>query len=110
VSRQQKLKSFMEQLVTYHKETKSESILAQPPIKTDKTDEIWESIQGFCLKCRRMREIKNPHHVMLNGRHAVQGICPKCGSKMSRLIKSRLDIDQDKLLESQIKNKKHKKG
>jgi predicted GH43/DUF377 family glycosyl hydrolase len=105
-----KLESFMAQLVTHHKETKSESIPARPPIKTDKPNEIPESIQGFCLKCRRTREIKNPRHVILNGRHAVQGICAKCGSKMSRLIKSSLDIEQDKLLESQIKNKKHKKG
>jgi hypothetical protein len=105
-----KLKSFLAQLVTYHKEAKPESSIAQPPIKTDKTDEVRESVQGFCLKCRRTREIKNPRHVILNGRHAVQGICPKCGSKISRLIKSGLDIDQDKLLESQIKNKKHKKG
>jgi predicted GH43/DUF377 family glycosyl hydrolase len=105
-----KLESFMAQLVTYHKEIKPESIPAQSTAKIEKTDEVRETIQGFCLKCRRTREIKNPRHVMLNGRHAVQGICPKCGSKMSRLIKSRLDIDQDKLLESQIKNKKHKKG
>jgi signal recognition particle subunit SEC65 len=105
-----KLKSFLEQLVTYHKEKKPESIPAQSPIKSDKTDEIREAIQGFCLKCRRTREIKNPRHVILNKRHAVQGICPKCGGKISRLIKSRSDIDQDKLLESQIKNKKHKKG
>jgi predicted GH43/DUF377 family glycosyl hydrolase len=105
-----KLKSFMEKLVTYHKETKPERIPAQSPAKIEKTDEIGEAIQGFCLKCRRTRQIKDPRHIMLNGRHAVQGICPKCGSKMSRLIKSRLDIDQDKLLENQIKNKKHKKG
>ena len=105
-----KLQSFMAQLVTHHKEIKPESIQAQPPVKTDKTDEVREAVQGFCLKCRRTREIRNPRHIMLNGRHAVQGICPKCGSKMSRLIKSKLDIDQDKLLESQIKNKKHKKG
>jgi Zn finger protein HypA/HybF involved in hydrogenase expression len=105
-----KLESFMAQLVTYHREIKPESIPAQSTAKIEKTDEVRETIQGFCLKCRRTREIKNPRHLMLNGRHAVQGICPKCGSKMSRLIKSRLDIDQDKLLESQIKNKKHKKA
>jgi Zn finger protein HypA/HybF involved in hydrogenase expression len=40
-------------------------------------------IQGYCVKCHAKAEIKNPHHlIMKNKRHAVQGICPKCGTKM----------------------------
>jgi len=59
-----KLEPFLEQLATNHKETKPDSIPAQPPTNTD---EIQGSIQGFCIKCRRTREIKNPRHIILAG-------------------------------------------
>jgi Zn finger protein HypA/HybF involved in hydrogenase expression len=48
-----------------------------------------EHIYGYCMKCRSKAEIKNPHHVtMKNRRHAVQGICPRCGTKMFRFRRS----------------------
>jgi rRNA maturation protein Nop10 len=37
-----------------------------------------------------MREIKNPRHVVLkNMRYTIQGVCPWCGGKLSRFVKSR---------------------
>ncbi len=101
-----KLNNFLEQLATNHKETKPESLPARPP--TNK--EIAEPVQGFCMKCRRTREIKNPRHVILNRRHAIQGICPWCGGKISRLIKSKSDIDEDTLLSGRIKTQINKEG
>ena len=89
-----KLEHFLEQLVTNHKEPKPESMPAHPTIIND---ELGGPIQGYCMKCRRMGEIKNPRYVILNMRHAIQGICPWCGSKISRFIKSRSDIDEDTL-------------
>ena len=81
-----KLGSFLEQLATNHRETKPASIPVQPPNKTRKSA---EPIQGYCLKCDQMQEIQKPRHVILkNMRHAIQGICPWCGRKISRLIKS----------------------
>lgn len=100
-----KLEPFLEQLATNHKEVKPESIPAHPPTKTD---EIQGTVQGFCLKCRRTREIKNPRHVILNLRHAIHGICPWCGGKMSILIKSRSDIDED-TLSSRIRTQTNRK-
>jgi Zn finger protein HypA/HybF involved in hydrogenase expression len=42
-----------------------------------------EHIVGYCLKCRKKVEMKKPHHhVMKNLKHAVKGVCPKCGVKM----------------------------
>ncbi len=74
-----KLGPFIEQLVTNHKETKPES----RPLRTMINKEgLPEPVQGYCLKCRRMGEIKNPHYVVINLRHAIQGVCPWCGGKI----------------------------
>jgi len=41
---------------------------------------------GYCMKCREKREIKNPKKVMMkNGKGAISGICPKCGTKLFRI-------------------------
>lgn len=45
--------------------------------------------QAYCMKCRKTVEIKNPKQVTLkNKRPAVQGVCPTCGTKASRLGKA----------------------
>ena len=100
-----KLEPFLEQLATNHKEPKPESIPAHPPTNTD---EIQGSIQGFCIKCRRTREIKNPRHIILDMRHVIQGICPWCGGKISTFPKSKTEIDEDTLL-SRVKKQGIKK-
>jgi hypothetical protein len=42
-------------------------------------------MQGYCLKCKAMREMRDPKTVTLkNGQPATQGSCPVCGAKMSR--------------------------
>ena len=46
-------------------------------------------MQAYCMKCRKLREIKNPKAItMKNGRPATQGICPACGTKLFRIGKS----------------------
>jgi len=46
-------------------------------------------MQAYCVKCRGMREIKDPKPVTLkNGRPAVQGLCPRCGTKVFRIGKA----------------------
>ncbi len=46
-------------------------------------------MQGYCMKCRTMREMKETKVVtMKNGRPATQGVCPVCGTKMFRISKS----------------------
>jgi Zn finger protein HypA/HybF involved in hydrogenase expression len=45
-------------------------------------------MQGYCVKCRAKREIKNPKAiVMKNKKSATQGVCPVCGTKMFRIGK-----------------------
>jgi hypothetical protein len=44
--------------------------------------------QGYCVKERKKVEIKDPKQVtMKNGRPAIQGICPDCGTKIFKIGK-----------------------
>ncbi len=41
-------------------------------------------MQGYCMKCREKRDIKDPQEVTLkNGRPATQGPCSVCGTKIT---------------------------
>jgi hypothetical protein len=45
-------------------------------------------MQGYCVKCRAKREMKDSKQItMKNGRPAVQGVCPVCGTKMFKIGK-----------------------
>ena len=45
-------------------------------------------MQAYCLKCRAMREMKNPTQTtMKNKKPATTGVCPVCGTKMYRIGK-----------------------
>jgi hypothetical protein len=42
--------------------------------------------KGYCVKCKKSREMKNPQAIkMKNGRKATRGTCPVCGTKMFRI-------------------------
>lgn len=62
----------------------SPSMLELAPVASS----MKESIQAYCVKCRTKREIRNPQSIMMkNGRSAMQGNCPVCGTKMFRIYK-----------------------
>jgi len=43
-------------------------------------------VKAYCVKCKAKREMDNPMQVkMKNGRPAVTGKCPECGTKMFRI-------------------------
>lgn len=45
-------------------------------------------MEAYCVKCRGQKEIKDPKAItMANGRPAMQGTCPTCGTKLTRIIK-----------------------
>ncbi len=52
------------------------------------TGEVMDmATEAYCVKCREKREIKDPQDVtMKNGRNAVQGTCPVCGTKLFRMV------------------------
>ena len=44
---------------------------------------------AYCVKCITKREIKDPKETTLkNGRPAMKGTCPECGTNMFRLAKN----------------------
>lgn len=46
-------------------------------------------MQGYCMKCREMKEMKHPKPVtMKNGKPANQGVCPSCGTKICKIGKA----------------------
>lgn len=50
-----------------------------------------EKIMGYCVKCKTMREMKDPKEVEMKGkggvvRRAMTGTCPVCGTKMFKIL------------------------
>ena len=77
-----KMGEFMSQLSSEHDKVQV-SVPVNPtvnvPVKTQ------EHVQGYCVKCRKKVKINKPRHIILkNMRHAIQGICPRCGTKIFR--------------------------
>lgn len=88
-----KLEHLLERLITNHKEPGSESISTRPPTIVE---QLPEPVRGYCLKCKRMQEIKYSRHIILkNMRQAIQGICPRCGGNLLRLVKSKVDAGKE---------------
>ena len=47
--------------------------------------------QAYCVKCKAKREMANEKEVSMKGkggtkRRALSGTCPKCGTKMFRIL------------------------
>ena len=46
-----------------------------------------KQMEGYCVKCKAKREIKSANEVtMKNGRKAMKGECPSCGTGMFRIL------------------------
>lgn len=49
------------------------------------------TMEGYCVKCKAKQEISNAKEVEMKGkggvaRKAMTGQCPKCGTKMFRIM------------------------
>ena len=45
-------------------------------------------MDAYCVKCKSKREMKNGKQVkMKNGRAAMKGTCPDCGTGLYRIMK-----------------------
>lgn len=47
--------------------------------------------EAYCVKCKAKQEMSDPKEVEMNGkggvkRRAMTGVCPKCGTKMFRIL------------------------
>ena len=47
-------------------------------------------MEAYCVKCKEKVEIKNAQEVtMKNKRKAMSGSCPKCGTKVFRMVSNK---------------------
>ena len=47
-------------------------------------------MKAYCVKCHAKRELRSIKSITLkNGRPAIQGVCPVCGTRVYRIVKSR---------------------
>jgi len=45
-------------------------------------------MEAYCVKCKAKKEMKDPQKVtMKNGRKAMKGKCPDCGTSLFRIVK-----------------------
>ena len=52
--------------------------------------------EGYCVKERKKVEIKDAKQVtMKNGRPAIQGTCPDCGTKIFKIGKLEISLNPD---------------
>lgn len=50
-------------------------------------------MEAYCVKCRDKREMLDVEEIIMKGkggskRKAARGVCPKCGTKMFRILGS----------------------
>jgi Zn finger protein HypA/HybF involved in hydrogenase expression len=46
-------------------------------------------MQAYCMTCRTKREMSHPKTIKTeNGKPAIKGVCPKCGTKMYRIAQN----------------------
>ncbi len=44
-------------------------------------------MEAYCVKCKASKEMKDPEQVqMKNGRSAMKGKCPDCGTGLYRIL------------------------
>jgi len=48
--------------------------------------------EAYCVRCKKNIEIKDPKPYEMKGirgtRNAIKGVCPDCGTKVFRIIKT----------------------
>jgi len=58
-----------------------------PRFAVDPFEEV-SVLTGYCVKCKAKKEMKDAQKVtMKNGRPAMKGKCPNCGTGMYRILK-----------------------
>ena len=52
-----------------------------------KLREVSAVAEAYCVKCKAKKEMAKAQEVtMKNGRPAMQGVCPDCGTKLFRIM------------------------
>lgn len=46
-----------------------------------------DTVEGYCVKCKAKKPIAQAvEEIMKNGRRAVKGLCPECGTVMFKIL------------------------
>ena len=49
-----------------------------------------EVVMGYCVKEKAQKPMKDSKEVILkNGKHAIQGVCTSCGTKMMKFVSAK---------------------
>ena len=58
-----------------------------PPGGTeDEEDDVADTYNGYCVKCREKRDFEGEVSVSDSGRRMAKGKCPVCGTTMNRIL------------------------
>ncbi len=50
--------------------------------------------EGYCVRCKQKTMMQDAEEVtMKNGRPAVRGTCPQCGTRMYRILPKKMSVD-----------------
>ena len=44
-------------------------------------------MEGYCLKCKKKREMLKTRKEKIKGRNYIKGVCKICGTNMSKITK-----------------------
>ena len=45
------------------------------------------AVEAYCVKCKAKRDMEDPkENIMANGRKAMKGTCPTCGTGMFKIM------------------------
>jgi hypothetical protein len=57
---------------------------SEPAVENEETT---STVDAYCVKCRQKRDMEDPREIETkNGRHALEGTCPVCGTRLFRFI------------------------
>jgi hypothetical protein len=55
-------------------------------VRKDEEDDVAETYNGYCVKCREKRDFEGEVSVSDSGRRMAKGKCPVCGTTMNRIL------------------------
>ena len=58
----------------------------RPGGRTDEEDDVADTYNGYCVKCREKRDFEGEVSVSDSGRRMAKGKCPVCGTTMNRIL------------------------
>ncbi len=64
-----------------------EDVAEQETEENQELDNSVERTEAYCVKCREKREMQYAQRIVTkNGRNALEGTCPVCGTKLFRFV------------------------